>query len=88
MDSVAFGMPMRICSRSADSAREPSFPVVQGLIRISGPPNGLKQRGQDVCQLASLVWIARHRLQIRIGIPNATESIGLKDRFNLGWFQP
>jgi hypothetical protein len=58
--------------------------VVQGQIWIGGPPNGFKQRGQDVCQLTSLLWIARHRLQIRIGILNALESIRLKDRFNLG----
>jgi hypothetical protein len=62
--------------------------MVQGLIRISGPSNRLEQRGQDVCQLASLVRIARHRLQIRIGIPKTMESIGLKDRVNLGRFQP
>jgi hypothetical protein len=62
--------------------------MVQGLIWIGGPRNGLKQRGQNVCQLASLAWIARHRLQIRIGILNALESVGLKYRFNLGWFQP
>jgi hypothetical protein len=34
------------------------------------------------------MWIARHRLQIRIGILDALESIGSKDRFNLGRFQP
>ena len=62
--------------------------MIQGLIWIGGPSNGFKQRGQDVCQLASLLRIARHRLQIRIGILNATESVGLKDRFNLVWFQP
>jgi hypothetical protein len=62
--------------------------MVQGLIWISGPPNGLKQRRQDVCELASRVWIASHRLQIRIGILNAMEPVGLKDRFNLDWFQP
>jgi hypothetical protein len=45
--------------------------VVQGLIWISSPPNGLKQCGQDVRQLAPLVWIARHRLKIRNGILNA-----------------
>jgi hypothetical protein len=61
--------------------------MVQSLIWIGGPPNGLEQRGQDVCQLASLVWIARHRLQIRIGFLNAMESVGLKSRFKFGRFQ-
>jgi hypothetical protein len=36
----------------------------------------------------SLMWIARHRLQIRIGIPKTVESIGLKNCVNLGRFQP
>jgi hypothetical protein len=58
--------------------------VVQGPIWIGGPPNGLKQRGQNVCQLAALLWIARHRLQIRIGILNALESVAFKNCFNLG----
>jgi hypothetical protein len=62
--------------------------VVQGLIWIGSPPNGLKQCGQDVCQLAPLVWIARHRLKIRNGILNAMESVGLKSRFKPGRFQP
>jgi hypothetical protein len=62
--------------------------MVQGLIRIGGPPNRLEQRGEDLCQLVSLVWIARHRLQIRIGIPKTMESIGLKNFVNLGRFQP
>jgi hypothetical protein len=62
--------------------------MVQGLIRIGGPPNRLEQRRQDLCQLVSLMWIARHRLQIRIGIPKTVESIGLKNGVNLGRFQP
>jgi hypothetical protein len=62
--------------------------MVQGLIGIGGLPDGLKQRGQDICELASRVWIACHRLQIRIGILNAMESVGLQDCFNLGCFQP
>jgi hypothetical protein len=62
--------------------------MVQGLIRIGGPANRLEQCGQDLCQLVSLVWIARHRLQIRIGIPKTMESIGLKNFVNLGRFQP
>jgi hypothetical protein len=61
--------------------------MVQGLIWISGPPNGLKQRRQDVCELASRVWIASHRLQIRIGILNAMEPVGLKSRLKFGRFQ-
>jgi hypothetical protein len=62
--------------------------VVQSLIWVRGPPNALKQRGQDVCQLTPLVWITRHRLQIRIGILNAMKSVGLKNRFKLARVQP
>jgi hypothetical protein len=62
--------------------------MIQGLIRISGPPNRLEQRGEDLCQLVSLVWIARHRLQVRIGVPKTMESIGLKNCVNLSRFQP
>ena len=62
--------------------------MVQGLIWIGGPPNGLEQCGQDVCQLTPLVRIARHRLQIRIGFLNAMESVRLKNRFKPGRFQP
>jgi hypothetical protein len=62
--------------------------MVQGLIRISGPSNRLEQCRQDLRQLVSLVWIACHRLQIRIGIPKTMESIGLKNCINLGRFQP
>jgi hypothetical protein len=61
--------------------------MVQGLIWVSGPPNGLKQRGQNVYQLAPLVWIARHRLQICNSFLNAMESVSLKRRFKLGRFQ-
>jgi hypothetical protein len=62
--------------------------LVQGQIRVSGPPNGLKQRGKNLCQLTPLMWIACHRLQIRVGIFNALESVAFKNRFNLGWFKP
>ena len=62
--------------------------MIQRLIWVGGPPNGLKQRRQDVCQLAPLVWVSCHRLQIRIGILNTVESVGLKNRFKPGRFQP
>jgi hypothetical protein len=51
--------------------------VVQGLIRIGRPRIGFKHGGQDISELSSRVWIAGHRLQIRIGILNAMESVGL-----------
>jgi hypothetical protein len=50
--------------------------MVQGLIWISSSPNGFKQRGQDIRQLAPLVWIASHRLQIRIGVLDTMETVG------------
>jgi hypothetical protein len=62
--------------------------LVQGQIRISSPPNGLKQRGKNVCQLTPLMQITGHRLQIRVGILNALEPIAFKNCFNLSRLQP
>ena len=61
--------------------------MVQGLIWVSGTSNGLKQRGQNFCQLAPLVWIAGHRLQIRIGVLNTMEPVRSKSGFKLRRFQ-
>ncbi|MEK7763364.1 MAG: hypothetical protein AAB433_17445, partial [Nitrospirota bacterium] len=62
---------------------EQPFPMIQRLIRIGGSRNRIQQDRQNLGELAAMMRIARHRLQIAVSLIDIVQAVRREDRPDL-----